>query len=322
MRTSPVYDAVQRAPWGRRCGYYRAEYLGGEIWYRRHGPIQCIGAERTDDAEMENTAGAVGDPNAVAVLWVVMAVTAFGPRGDAPRDVDDDVTPALLFHRPTMFQDDEVEMEDRVGTLQTAVHDVVGHGFLPECAEVLRDIVFRTHLDISFWALFGDPLARVEPMTVRLQPGAKAVRAKPRVSPTAHIPGDDNCWGDLPSRWVTRLRGGGLRERARQVRGGCFRRERQGSDEGVCARRECGHCGGQTHPRYGVGGGFAKLRRDVSGGTPWPPRDLGAGRGELSEKATAGVCPREGAGHRRVDATIARLHRHRGSAAILSCISR
>ena len=95
----------------------------------------------------------MGDPNAVAVLWVVMAVTAFGPRGDAPRDVDDDVTPALLFHRPTMFQDDEVEMEDRVGTLQTAVHDVVGHGFLPECAEVLRDIVFRTHLDISFWAV-------------------------------------------------------------------------------------------------------------------------------------------------------------------------
>ena len=67
-------------------------------------------------------------------------------------------------------------------------------------AKMLRDIIFRTHLDVFCRALLGDPPARVEPTTVRLQPGARAVRAKPRASPIVQIPGDENCWGDLLSR--------------------------------------------------------------------------------------------------------------------------
>ena len=50
---------------------------------------------------------------------------------------------------------------------------------------MIRDIVFCTHLDVFRRALLGDPPARVESMTVRLQPGARAVRAKPRTSPPA-----------------------------------------------------------------------------------------------------------------------------------------
>ena len=38
---------------------------------------------------------------------------------------------------------------------------------------------------LMYSALLGDPLARVEPMTVRLQPGARAVGAKLRASPPA-----------------------------------------------------------------------------------------------------------------------------------------
>ena len=72
---------------------------------------------REDGPEMEITAGAVGEPNAGAVLRAAMAVTAFGPGGDAPGDVSDDVTLALLSHRPMMFQDSDVEMQDRVGAL-------------------------------------------------------------------------------------------------------------------------------------------------------------------------------------------------------------
>ena len=49
-----------------------------------------------DGPEMEITAGAVGEPNAGAVLRAAMAVTAFGPGGDASGDVDDDVTLTLL----------------------------------------------------------------------------------------------------------------------------------------------------------------------------------------------------------------------------------
>ena len=66
-----------------------------------------------------------------------------------------------------MFQDSEVEMQDRVGALRTAVDDAVDHDLPPECAKMLPDIVFRTHLDVFCRALLGYPPARVEPMTVR-----------------------------------------------------------------------------------------------------------------------------------------------------------
>ena len=109
----------------------------------------------------------------------------------------------------------------------------VDHGLPPECGKMLRDIVFCTHLDVFCRALLGYPPARVEPMTVRLQPGARAVRTKPCDSPIGaptskavaqrlqgwrvflgqlpdtivHIDGDENCWADLLSRWVTRPEG-------------------------------------------------------------------------------------------------------------------
>ena len=103
---------------------------------------------REDGPEMEITAGDMDEPNAGAVLRVAMAVTVFGPGGDAPGDVDDDVTLTLLSQRPVMFQDSEVEMKDRVGALETAVDDAVDHGLPPECPKMRRDIVFRTHLDV------------------------------------------------------------------------------------------------------------------------------------------------------------------------------
>ena len=102
----------------------------------------------------------------------------------------------------------------------------------------------------------------------------------------------------------------GVRARERQVRGGAFRWERQVSDEGGCARRAGGRCGGRAHPRYGVGGGFARFRTAVPGGVPRPPCDLGAGQGRVSEEATAGVCPPGGGRTPRVDAIMARLEWH------------
>ena len=79
-------------------------------------------------------------------------------------------------------------MQDRVGALETAVNDAVDHGLPSECAKMLRDTVFRTHLDVFHRALMSDPPARVEPMTVRLQPGTRTVRAKLRASPPAEAP--------------------------------------------------------------------------------------------------------------------------------------
>ena len=144
---------------------------------------------REDGPEMEATAGAVDEPNAGVVLRAAMAVTAFGPGGGAPGDVDDDATLSLLSQRLMMFQDSEVEMQDRVGALGTAFDDADDHDLPPE-SKMLPDIVFRTHLDVFRQALLGDPPSRLEPMTVRLQPGARAVRVTPRASPIVLIAGD------------------------------------------------------------------------------------------------------------------------------------
>ena len=98
------------------------------------------------------------------------------------RDADDDVTLTLLSQRPMMFQDSEVELQDRVGALETAVDDAVDLGVPPECAKMLRDIDMRSHLDVFRRALLSDPPARVEPMSVRLRPGARAVHASVKLT--------------------------------------------------------------------------------------------------------------------------------------------
>ena len=67
-----------------------------------------------------------------------MAVTAFGPGDDAPGDVDDDVTLMLQSQRPMMFQDSEVEMQDRVGALETAVDDALTMAYRLMCQDVAR----------------------------------------------------------------------------------------------------------------------------------------------------------------------------------------
>ena len=70
-------------------------------------------------------------------------------------------------------------MRDRAGVLETAVGNAVDHGPPPECAKMLRDIVFRTYLDVLCRALSGDLPARKKPEVVRFHSGARVVRAKP-----------------------------------------------------------------------------------------------------------------------------------------------
>ena len=76
---------------------------------------------------MELTARSMGELNDSDVLRAAMAVTAFVPGGDAAGDVDDEVALMLPSQRPMIFQDSEVEMQDRVGVLETAVDNAVDH---------------------------------------------------------------------------------------------------------------------------------------------------------------------------------------------------
>ena len=70
-------------------------------------------------------------------------------------------------------------MRDRVGVLGTAVDNAVDHSSPPECAKMLRYVIFRTHLDELCRELSGDPYARKKPGVARFHSGATVVRAKP-----------------------------------------------------------------------------------------------------------------------------------------------
>ena len=102
---------------------------------------------------------------------------------DAPGDVDHEVALTLPSQRPTIIQDSEVEIRECAGVLETVDHNAVDHASPPDCAKVLRDIVFRTHLDVPYQALPGDPPARKKPGAVRFHSGARVVRAKPPPEP-------------------------------------------------------------------------------------------------------------------------------------------
>ena len=121
---------------------------------------------RQDGAWMEFTAFVVGEPNDGAVLRATLAVTAFVPGGDAPSDVDDEVTMTLPSQGPMIFQDSEMEMRDRAGVLETGVDNAIDYGSMPECTK-MRDIVFRTHCDVLCRALSADPPARKKPGAVQ-----------------------------------------------------------------------------------------------------------------------------------------------------------
>ena len=108
-------------------------------------------------------------------------------------------------------------MRDRVNVLETAFDNAVDHGSPPKCAKLLRDIVFRTHLDVLCRALPGDPHARKKSWAVRFHSGRRVVRTKPppernrlRWSAAESCP---DCRSvvttSLSSRWSGRAGGGG-----------------------------------------------------------------------------------------------------------------
>ena len=114
---SPVDHAVNRTP------------RGGDVVIIGHNlEVSVLKAHRRKDgAGMAFAAVSVAEPNVGAVLRAAMATTAFGPGGDAPGDVDDDVRLTLLSQRPRVSHNCNVEMQRLVDALDTAVDDAVGN---------------------------------------------------------------------------------------------------------------------------------------------------------------------------------------------------
>ena len=106
MGTSPIYHAIYRATWGRRCVIIRQKTLGEKVSIDVMAQLKAsvLKAQgRQDGGGMELTARSVGEPNDCVVLRAAMDVTAFVPGGDAPGDVDDEVTLTLPTQGPMRF---------------------------------------------------------------------------------------------------------------------------------------------------------------------------------------------------------------------------
>ena len=106
MGTRPVYDPFIVLPEGGDVVITGQktlrEKLGIDVMAQLKVPVLKAHG-REDGPETEITAGDVGEPNAGALLRAAMAVTAFGPGGDAPGDVDDDVKLTLLSQRCLLY---------------------------------------------------------------------------------------------------------------------------------------------------------------------------------------------------------------------------
>ena len=131
--------------------------------------------------------------------------------------MDNEVTLTLPSQQPMIFQDSDVELRDRAGVLKTAVDTAADHASPPGCTKMLRDIVFRTHLDVLCQALLGEPPARKKPVAVRLHAGARVVQAKPPPErnrlPWSSARSCPDCRSVVTTRLSSRWPGKGRRRR-------------------------------------------------------------------------------------------------------------
>ena len=125
-----------------------------------------------------------------------------------------------------------------------------------------------------------------------------------------HIPGDENCWGELLSRWVARPGGPTCVHVSVKYAEVLFAESEKFPTKEIVRGVKAAAAGDGPILDPALGVAFLDSEGLCTCGVPRPPCGLGAGRGQVSEAATAGVCPPGGTGHRGVDATMARLERH------------
>ena len=147
-------------------------------------------------------------------------------------------------------------------------------------------------------------------MTVRLQPGARAVWAKPRASPIVHIPDDEKCWGGLLSRWVTRPGGAVCVLASVKYTEVLF----AGSDKFPTKKvvRGVEAAAAESGPTRDTAMGVASLdSEELYRVEHHDHRGIWVPAGADSLKKRLLVCAHlEGTGHRGVNATMARLERN------------
>ena len=121
----------------------------------------------------------VDTPEFRACRRVSLAVEALQDAGASEAPVDPSVE-RLVSRGPEMHMTPEEELVERRVALDRAVQAAADNGMSETGVSKLREVVGR-HENAFRRALRGDPPARVEPLRVRFKPGARAVKASPRV---------------------------------------------------------------------------------------------------------------------------------------------
>ena len=161
------HHTIYRAPGGKQSGSFRAEDAENRSRHRRcgtahNGIYSPIAFGRQYGAGVELTARAVNVPRGGAVLPITMAITAYEPGRTAMHHV----TWTIISHCWCGCK------------LETEVDNAVKDGLHPDRAKILRDIIINTHRNVFRWSLLNDPPAYMEPISVRLQQGARLGPAK------------------------------------------------------------------------------------------------------------------------------------------------
>ena len=92
---------------------------------------------RQDVVGVELTDRSAGEPNHGNVLRAAMTVAAFVLGGDAPCDVNLEVTLTLRSQRPMIFQDSVPKLHDHLGVLEMGSDNSVDRDTTPGCANIL-----------------------------------------------------------------------------------------------------------------------------------------------------------------------------------------
>ena len=112
---------------------------------------------------------------------VTVSIDALQQQHDVQSDVPDPALERLLARGPDMCMTPEAEATERARALEDAVRAASDAGLGESYVHRLREVIRGRWNAFRRGLRPGDPPARVEPLKVQLKPGARPVKAKPRV---------------------------------------------------------------------------------------------------------------------------------------------
>ncbi len=161
--TSTISHALNHAPCGRRCGYHHAESADRKSRHRRHAAAQRLRPEDTRGSRLGRDGPYCLFCGRAQLLC--FAVSVYGCHSGRSgwrrsrrrcRRGHADVAVSTTHDIPGFRGGNAAH----VSVLQTVVDNPFGHNPPRECANMLRDVIFRAEFNLLYRALLRDPPIR------------------------------------------------------------------------------------------------------------------------------------------------------------------